>query len=563
MEDRYSSEQRGERLIAAGRVFLALLVLLGAAIDPPPGTTGPWLWIVGAGYGTLALFLLVLAVNTRPREGFQWLTHWTDLAFFSGIVVLTRGFESPYFGFYLFALLAATIRFRVRGVVITAVASFLCFVLAGWVATMIGGEPALNRLALRAAHLAYMAVLLVFLAEYLQRINSEVSSLARWSHPMHHDEATLVRSAIQQAAAILRVPRVLMLWCVNDEPWLQIASLSDGGIVLSEEAAKRYEPLVHDSLKATSFLLTGRGPERAIFFSSSKTVKFGDGHSAIHPDLRREHAMEGGVLSVPIKGEMVSGRLFFLDRAHVTPDQMSLAAIVGGLISTDIDHFFLSAGAQQAAISEERLRLARELHDGLLQSLTASTLQLEAARRLLRDRPDDADQRLSEIQSLITADHEDLRAFIRELRPVRSSSDPQFPLTARFAALGSLVKRQWNVDVDWQLDPGHHSLPPNAMKEIYRLMHEAVVNAAKHANARSIRVAMEILPDEIFITVQDDGHGFPFEGQFDLHSLQELKRGPLTLKERIASLKGDLILRSGPSGATLEITVPLRMEEMA
>jgi len=563
MEDRSSSEQRGERLIAAGRVFLALLVLLGAAIDPPAGRTERWLWIVGTAYAGLALVLLTLAVNTRPRKRFQWLTHWTDLAFFSGIVVLTRGFESAYFGFYLFALLAATIRFRVRGVVITAVASFLCFLVAGWAATMIDGELALNRLLLRAAHLAYMAVLLVYLAEYLQRINSEVSSLARWSHPMHDSETTLVRSAMQQAAAILRVPRALMLWCVKDEPWLQIASLSAGGVVFSEEHGKRYEPLVHESLKETSFFLTGKGSERAVLFSSSKSIKFGDGGPAIHPDLRREHAMEGGVLSVPIGGETVHGRLFFLDRSHVTPDEMSLAAIVGGLISTDIDHFFLSARAQQAAISEERLRLARELHDGLLQSLTASTLQLEASRRLLRDRPDDADQRLSEIQSLITADHEDLRAFIRELRPVRSSSDPQFPLTARFASLGSLVKRQWNVDVDWQLDPAHDSLPPNAIKEIYRLMHEAVVNAAKHANARTIRVTMEIFPGEIFITVQDDGHGFPFEGQFDLQSLQDLKRGPLTLKERIAALKGDLILRSGPSGATLEITVPLKMEEMA
>ena len=563
MHARSSSEQRGERLIAAGRVFLALLVLLGAAIDPPAGPSAPALWIVGSAYAALALLLLALALNARPRLRFQWLTHWTDLAFFSVIVVLTRGFESPWFGFYIFALLAATIRFRVRGVVITAVASVFCFLVAGWLSTMIDGEPDFNRTLLRAAHLAYMALLLVFLAEYLQRINTEVLSLARWSHPTHDAEMTLVRSAMQQAAAILRVPRALMLWSVKDEPWLQIASLSADEVVFSEEPANRYEPLVHESLRETSFFLIGKGSERAVLFSSSKPIRFGDGRPAIHPDLRREHAMEGEVLSVPIGGETVRGRLFFLGRDHVTPDDMSLAAIVGGLISTDIDHFFLSARAQQAAIAEERLRLARELHDGLLQSLTASTLQLEAARRLLRDRPDEADQRLSEIQSLLTADHEDLRGFIRQLRPVRSSSDPQFPLTARLASLGSLVKRQWNVDVSWQLDPGHDSLPREAIKEIYRLMHEAVVNAAKHASARSIRVTMEIFPGEIFITVQDDGHGFPFEGQFDLQALEDLRRGPLTLKERIAALKGDLILRSGPSGATLEITVPLGGAGMA
>lgn len=563
MDDRSSSKQRDERLIVAGRVFLALLVLLGAAIDPPGGRAERSLWIVGTVYAGFALFLLALALTARKRLRFQWLTHWADLAFFSGIVVLTRGFESPYFVFYIFALLAATIHFRVRGVVITAVASFLCFLAAGWFASMFEGELAINRLVIRAAHLAYMAVLLVYLAEYLQRINTEVSSLARWSHPTYDAEMPLVRSAMQQAAAILRVPRALMLWCVKDEPWLQIAALGADGVVFSEESAKRYEPLVHKSLNGTSFFLTGKGSERAVLFSSSKSIKIVDGRPAIHPGLRREYAMDGEVLSVPIVGETVHGRLFFLGRAHLTPGEMSLAAIVGGLISTDIDHFFLSARAQEAAIAEERLRLARELHDGLLQSLTASTLQLEAARRLLRDRPDEADQRLSEIQSLLTADHEDLRGFIRQLRPVRSSSDPRFPLTARLAALESLVKRQWNVDVDWQLDPGHDSLPREAIKEVYRLMHEAVVNAAKHANARRIGVTMEIFPGEVFITVQDDGHGFPFEGQFDLQTLQDLKRGPLTLKERIAALNGNLILRSGPSGATLEITVPLTMVEMA
>lgn len=563
MEDRYSSEQRGERLIAAGRVFLALLVLLGAAIDPPSGRVGSWLWIFGAVYAGLALNLLVVAWNARPRRHFQWLSHWTDLVFFTGIVVLTKGFESPYFGFFLFALLAATIRFRVRGVIITALASFFCFLIAGWVATRIDGDFVLNRFLLRAAHLAYLAVLLVYLAQYLERINTEVSSLARWTHPMHEVEATLVTSTMEQAAAILRVPRVLMLWCVKDEPWLQIAALSRDGVVFTEEPVKRFDPLVHESLKETPFFLTENESDRVVLFSTLKSMKFGNGRHAIHPDLRGEYSIRGGVLSVPIKGETVQGRLFFLDRSHVTPDEMSLAAIVGGLVSTDVDHFFLSARARQAAISEERLRLARDLHDGLLQSLTASTLQLEAARRLLRDRPDDADQRLSEIQSLITADHEDLRAFIRDLRPLRSSSDPRFPLTARFATLGSLIKRQWNVDVEWQLDPGHDSLPPNAIKEIYRLMHEAVVNAAKHAHARIIRVTMKISPAEILITVQDDGHGFPFEGQFNLQSLQEMRRGPLTLKERIAALKGDLVLRSGPSGATLEITVPLRVGEMA
>ena len=84
----------------------------------------------------------------------------------------------------------------------------------------------------------------------------------------------------------------------------------------------------------------------------------------------------------------------------------------------------------------------------------------------------------------------------------------------------------------------------------------AVLNAARHANANTIRVTLESDRHRISIQVADDGRGFPFVGSYDLATLNTLGSGPLTLKERVAELGGDLRIRSGPSGADVRITVP-------
>lgn len=92
--------------------------------------------------------------------------------------------------------------------------------------------------------------------------------------------------------------------------------------------------------------------------------------------------------------------------------------------------------------------------------------------------------------------------------------------------------------------------------EIYNLVSEAVANAAKHAHATNIEATLRSSPDgRIEIVVTDDGRGFPFEAEHDLQALNELRRGPVTLKERVASLGGDLLLRSSSEGAMLRIRV--------
>ena len=200
---------------------------------------------------------------------------------------------------------------------------------------------------------------------------------------------------------------------------------------------------------------------------------------------------------------------------------------------------------QQSAVMEERVRLARDLHDGLLQSLTGTALQLHALRRALGDPPREALERVQELQNLIVAEQRNLRTFIRELRPAALLPyEGDRSLAASLRNLTHRIERSWGLRVDLaagSLDPGVAEL---LGYDISHIVHEALVNAARHGG-----VVVEERPGEVAIVVADNGRGFSFGGRYDLAALARMNAEPLTLKERIASLVGTLTIDSSASGS--------------
>jgi len=83
------------------------------------------------------------------------------------------------------------------------------------------------------------------------------------------------------------------------------------------------------------------------------------------------------------------------------------------------------------------------------------------------------------------------------------------------------------------------------------------VNAARHGGRSSARVEIGTRAGAITILVADNGHGFAFDGRYDLSALMRLNVGPVTLKERIASLGGTFTIESHGSGAWLETALPV------
>lgn len=207
----------------------------------------------------------------------------------------------------------------------------------------------------------------------------------------------------------------------------------------------------------------------------------------------------------------------------------------------------------------ERLRLAHELHDGLLQMLTGLTLQLEAAVQLVDADPHAARTHIREIQQLIVDAQRELREWIDDARhPNRRTA----PRTGLAIALDTLCRRvsRWGPRVELATN-GLESMSSEIGDHVYRIIEEGLSNVTRHAHAQMARVEVGIRESIVRVVIADDGCGFPFRGRYDLATLEARHLGPRSLKERVASLGGTLVLASTLSGSTLEIELPLHEEQ--
>jgi signal transduction histidine kinase len=186
------------------------------------------------------------------------------------------------------------------------------------------------------------------------------------------------------------------------------------------------------------------------------------------------------------------------------------------------------------------------------------SLQMAAVRRLLEENLHAARDHLLEIQRLIAQEQRDLRFLVRELNSATlDASRADFSLITRLEAVSEQIKHQWGLGVELDVKLPEPQLPTELTHEIYYIVHEALVNAARHAGAATVCAAIELQPDQVRITVADNGRGFPFRGRYPLSALMSLQLGPVMLRDRVASLGGTLVLDSTAAGSCLVICLPL------
>ena len=94
-------------------------------------------------------------------------------------------------------------------------------------------------------------------------------------------------------------------------------------------------------------------------------------------------------------------------------------------------------------------------------------------------------------------------------------------------------------------------------RRLLRIVQEATVNAARHGGARSVSVKVGLDGRDIVLEVVDDGHGFPFHGEYDDAALKAQRLGPLSLKHRVAAAGGTISIVSTLQGTTLSVRIPL------
>jgi signal transduction histidine kinase len=209
---------------------------------------------------------------------------------------------------------------------------------------------------------------------------------------------------------------------------------------------------------------------------------------------------------------------------------------------------------REGATNEERLRLSRDLHDGLLQSLGGLALHVRGARRAATSDPLGTEKRLDLVVEQLIEAQRALRDFVDGLRP--DLVKRRDSLRARLISSAHSIELQWNVAIDFEAAREVDAIEMRLADDVVALVTEALTNAARHAGATLIRGAAAIDGNVVRIDIEDNGHGFPFHGRYALSQLVASGHAPWSLEERITALRGELTIESSPRGARIEIRVP-------
>ena len=231
-----------------------------------------------------------------------------------------------------------------------------------------------------------------------------------------------------------------------------------------------------------------------------------------------------------------------------SPRDATLALAIARQAAVAIENARLHERARQAAILEERQRLARELHDSVTQSLYAIGLYAEAAGRALADgEPDTAVSNVREIGAATQDALAEMRLLLFELRPPLLE---EHGLAAALRARLQAVEARAGLTAEFACR-GEGRLAPEREQELFRVVQEALNNVLKHAHARHVRVRLELTSDCAVIEVADDGVGFePAQHGADGYGLPGMR-------ERAERLGGCLQIESAPgAGTRVRVEVP-------
>lgn len=206
-----------------------------------------------------------------------------------------------------------------------------------------------------------------------------------------------------------------------------------------------------------------------------------------------------------------------------------------------------------SAQEEERKRLARELHDDSAQTLTAVLMTLKTAEDALPAGPHDARSAMDRSRSQLELALREIRKAIVDLRP-SALDDLGLAAAARTYATEHL--RPYGIEVAFAISGDEQQATGAAATAVFRIVQEAVSNAARHSGARKVRIVLDFGPTAVVTEVRDDGTGFDPAG---FHQPQESGRGLglLGMRERAELFGGDVDIESGPGkGTTVRVRIP-------
>jgi signal transduction histidine kinase len=491
-----------------------------------------------------------------------------DIVWAATLTVATGGPQSPLVVLFTFCLLGAAYRWGLPETVWTGVASLVIFTAEAALPLnyLIGGAPApldVPAIFMRGTFFIIGAIVLGYVAEEDQRHHAEATVVA---DVLAHVQAEVAfRPALRDVAAhLLEVfdARQLILIAVDAESRRAVcweATIRDGQLALQTEPGDVSAP--------RRDLLQFPAPGHSV-----RVVRRRNGCQLISLDVngnvldRFPCAAPASLWVTPARRAATIVNLQFADRWHGrvallfdrTPTLVEtrlFQRIVGSATPVMYNHYLLRRLRTRIAATV-RLRVARELHDSVLQSIAGLELQMGALRasRESAIRAAGLDADLSRLQRLLRDEAATVRELMQRIRPMDIARGQ---IVRVFADLVTRFERNSGIAAKFSADVEGADIPPATARELGRTLQEALQNVRKHSAARHVDVEFTTEDGLWKLVIANDGRPFDFNGRLTLRELEAQQRGPRVIKERVREMGGDLAIESTPArGVRLEVTVP-------
>jgi signal transduction histidine kinase len=305
--------------------------------------------------------------------------------------------------------------------------------------------------------------------------------------------------------------------------------------------AARMSPEAQDNPVWRRMLATKR-PEIAADIRSKGDVPF------------REYNLSLGTVTILVVPMLIAGdvagllAISFRERRELHPDEIELAQALANQAMLAVQLTRLSDQSRQAAVTAERTRVVRDVHDTLAHAFTGVIVQLEAADdAAARGFGSEAGAHIARAEAMARAGLKEARRSVMALRPQMLEENDLA------TALRELVIRMTDgtsVVAEFAQIGLARELPPLWEENLLRIGQEALTNAIRHAHAQRIVMELEFSDKAVLLRLTDNGHGFDPNSAFD-------GLGLTGIRARVASIGGELSIRSTPeSGTTIVVSVP-------
>ncbi|PYV44009.1 MAG: hypothetical protein DMG06_08240 [Acidobacteria bacterium] len=569
MEER---SYRTERIIAGARLILSI-----AAIELFLSDRGQSLQQSNVSYSVVALyFLYSIAViwivdrNLMKAKRVGFCTQAIDALWFPVILLHTQGENSPFFLFYVFSLITASFRWGFKETFFVNTANVGMYVIVHFATATAPRDFSSYGFLIRPTYLYVLACLIGYLGEHQKKAQRQLFTLAELSSSIRIKDrfSQMLEELMEKVRSLFQVEQCFLVFNEADRFFLlrkayrertfnsyRIVELYSDEIELLVTPRHNWGYLMNPRRKLARML--GLKDILVYDFDTQRIVTQG-----FQPNRRLISFFEmDSVLSVPVFfNEQFRGRVYLVNRVRerFTHSDLQYLRLIVSQVGPLIENYRLLKRMQTLSVLEEKNRIARDLHDGLVQSLASLDLRIEVCRKLSCESSQELRNELRELQRIVRSEHSELRNYMKRLRTPCVASHK---LAEALKGYVQEFERQNGLEVSLCIEPEELDLPRQVSSEIYQIIHEGLTNIKKHAAARQVLIKLNRDDTTANLMISDDGCGFPRKVGL---SGKPISGQPWSIYERTRALSGTLEVDSSPGkGSSLHIRIPIAVEQDA